>query len=353
MALKIFSGLFDKGERHKRYVVENLKNYIDRSDAIVFGRYSGADDMMGLLVESGALTVPENKDKNIYCASRRSKAYALSLGINPKRLGSTEDLKVIKESQRLYAGSEEELDAIFDTYSPEELSSKYIISDDQKLVNLATKKLNTMLRPGVEPESIMPVNGPGRAIMEMNANDKRENYVFIDGVDQIDQNKYMLAGDDMKLGFIKRYSMKDLKELMYYSNYFAAVSRAPKAEYLGENGKRLVVQYRPGMEKEALDALQRELMLTDDMLASHKIRKRTGMPKNVSFTRDEMNVMTVPFDARGVKNNLMLSERDLEDSDSIGRFGTGLCTNKMPHGVVYKLPKGDMTFEEFYPLDHI
>jgi hypothetical protein len=351
MGISILPGLFNRENRQKRYVAENLGQYVNISDAICFGRYPSADDMMGLLSKSGVLDSKENKDKNIYCASRRSKAYALSLGISLNRIGSTEDLKVIGESQRLYAGSDEEVDAIINTYSAEELSKKYIICDNTKILGIARDRMIKKLTPGVDPEGVLPKDGPGRAILESSANEKREKYVFIDGVDQIDQNNYLLVGDDMRLGFVKRYSMKDLKELIYFSTYFAAVSKEPQAEYLGENGKRLVVQYHPGMEAETLNSLQRDLMLTDEMLAGRIIRKSTAQPQKVSFTRDEMNVMTVPFDSRLLEEtntNILLAERMLENDGSIGSFGTGLCAHRKPHGVVYVNPRGGMEFKPHY-----
>jgi hypothetical protein len=334
MVLNILRGLFSEERKQYRHVAEQLKDELPKSNNICFGRYDAADDVLKALYREGML-----EGKNIYTASRRTSILAKRLGLESR---SPRYLRKKSDRDFIYVENQEELErivSIIDEMGRE--PSEF----ERCLVCSYTKGL-----PEVAEELGF------RNVIEKSDAIAKTDYIFIDSVDQIERHKYsMLVGGDMKKWFtLNRYSLKDLKELLYGATSIVALSEAPIADYLGEDGKRFLVEYTPGRETETLDFLKNDVRMIADDVTMNDVEVLYGKElitrkRQKLVTANAKNVMALPFDSRIITDRgeiLTQYEVEAERFPAIGERRTSLVSMTRPNVALFLLPDG--TFDRGY-----
>jgi len=334
MALSILRGLFSEERKQYRHVAVELESELSKSDNICFGRYDAADDVMKALYREGVL-----EGKNIYTTSRRTAILAKSLGLE-----SMNSRYLRKNSDRDFVYIE----------SPQELNNLICILEDLDSDPGEFGKRLVCSYNGGLPE-IAKEHG-FMDVIEKSYADAKIDYVFIDGVDQIEERKHaMLVGGEMKKWFTtNRYSLKDLKDLIYGATSVVALAGAPKASYLGEGGKMLVVEYTPGKEAETLDFLKNGVKMIADDVNMNDVDVLHGkelITRNMKklVTANAKNVMALPFDSRIITGRgeiLTQYEIEIEKFPTTGERRTGLVSMRKPDVALLQLPDG--TFDRNY-----
>ena len=308
-----------------RYMVEHLAEYVKEFDDIAFGRYNNVTDPALIALANEGLL----KGKNLYFSSKRTKIPVKALSkVYGAKVKELESLKDVNDSEILYARDAAEIDAILDTYDEETLSKKVIVCDNRETVNYA------LYMKGMENAVKWDEIG------------EYKKFLLVESSDQTDENGNMLIGNDMRGGLFRDYSLKDVKDIMYNAYMLVNVSKSDRVQRIGDDGKKIIVEYEPGYKEQVIDFLVDRLALLDDSLKGKIETKRSRYPAgSESVTTELKNVMKLPYDMAAVYERWMetpeMTETQLERYRYIGPHSTGLATHKKPNMEILRPRMGE------------